>query len=69
MWTINYVHNASSTQTVLAGSCQTNERWKNPKDILYKELAAGKRNLGRLQLSHRDVCNRDIKELNIDMNK
>ena len=40
-----------------------------PKDILYGELIAGKRNLGRPQLHNRKVCKRDMKELSIDENK
>ena len=37
-----------------------------PKDILYGELAAGKRNTGRPQLRFRDVCKRDMKALQMD---
>ena len=37
-----------------------------PKDILYGELAAGKRNIGRPQLRFKDVCKRDMKALDID---
>ena len=37
-----------------------------PKDLLYGELSSGKRNLGRPQLRYRDVCKRDMKELNIN---
>ena len=39
------------------------------KDILYRKLIADKRALGRLQLRYRDVCQQDIYELNIDLNK
>ena len=39
---------------------------KIPKDILYGKLIAGKRNLSRPQLRYRDVCKRDMKELNIE---
>ena len=67
MWTNNYVHVASSTQTALAGSCQNDGRI--PKDLLYGELSAGKRNIGRSQLRYRDVCKRDMKEQIIDKNK
>ena len=45
MWIINYVHDALSTKTVLAGSCQTNERWKNLQRYSLGELTAGKRNI------------------------
>ena len=37
-----------------------------PKDLLYGELAAGKRKTGRPQLRFRDVCKRDIKALQMD---
>ena len=36
-----------------------------PKDILYSELASGKRNTGRPQLRFKDVCKRDMKALDI----
>ena len=36
-----------------------------PKYILYSELTAEKRNLGRPQLRYRGVCKRDMKELSI----
>ena len=39
-----------------------------PKDILYGELATGKRNTGRPQLRFRDVCKRDMKALDMDTN-
>ena len=37
-----------------------------PKDLLYGELAAGKRNTGRPQLIFRDVCKRDMKAIQMD---
>ena len=37
-----------------------------PKDLLYGELAAGKRKTGRPQLRFRDVCKRDMKALQMD---
>ena len=37
-----------------------------PKDILYGELAAGKRPRGRPLLRYKDVCKRDMKDLEID---
>lgn len=37
-----------------------------PKDILYGELASGRRNIGRPQLRYKDVCKRDMRALNID---
>ena len=42
---------------------------KIPKDLLYGELSDEKLNIGGPQLRYRDVCKRDIKELNIDMGK
>ena len=39
-----------------------------PKDLLYGELAQGKRPTGRLQLRYKDVCKRDLKALGIDIN-
>jgi hypothetical protein len=37
-----------------------------PKDILYGQLADGKRETGRPQLRFRDVCKRDMKAIGID---
>ena len=37
-----------------------------PKDVLYGELATGRRNVGRPQLCFRDVCKRDMKALEIN---
>ena len=37
-----------------------------PKNILYGELAAGKRNTGRPLLRFKDVCKRDMKNLDIN---
>ena len=67
MWTINYVHDASSTQTAL--NFRRINYGRIPEDILYGELTAGKRNLGRPQLRYRDVYKRDMKELSVDNNK
>jgi hypothetical protein len=39
-----------------------------PKDLLYGELAEGKRPRGRPLLRYKDVCKRDMKDLNIDIN-
>ena len=38
-----------------------------PKDILYAELASGKRETGRPHLRFKDVCKRDMKALDIDI--
>ena len=58
--------------------CQRGLRWlghvrrmndgRIPNDLVYGELSAEKRNLGRPQLRYRDVCKRDMKELNIIKN-
>ena len=37
-----------------------------PKEILYENLTAGKRNLGRPQLRYRYVCKQDMNELSVD---
>ena len=37
-----------------------------PKDILYGELASGRRSKGRPQLCYKDVCKRDMKALDIN---
>ena len=63
MWTTNYVHNASSTQTALAGHFRRMKDRRIPKDILHGALIAGKR------YRYRDVYKRDMKELSIDDNK
>ena len=39
-----------------------------PKDLLYGELASGKRNKGRPHLRFSDVCKRDMKACGIDAN-
>ena len=39
-----------------------------PKDILYGELASGRRSKGRPQLHYEDVCKRDVKALDINTN-
>ena len=40
-----------------------------PRDLLYGELSAGKRNIGRPQLRYRDVCKREMNVLIIDKNE
>ena len=40
-----------------------------PKDLLYGELAQGKRPTDRPQLRYKDVCKRDLKALGIDINE
>ena len=39
-----------------------------PKDLLYGELVEGKRPIGRPQLRFKDVCKRDLKALNFNLN-
>ena len=39
-----------------------------PKDILYGELASGRRSKGRPQLHYKDVCKRDMTALDINTN-
>ena len=40
-----------------------------PKDLLYGELAEGSRPVGRPRLRYKDICKRDIKLSDIDVNK
>ena len=57
--------------------CQRRLRWvghvrrmengRIPKDLLYGELATGRRPVGRLALRFEDVCKRDLKLTGIDM--
>ena len=53
---------------VLAWPCPPYGGWLNSKDILYGELTSGQRSTGCLQLRHKDVCKRDMKVLNININ-
>ena len=39
-----------------------------PKDVLYRELTSGQRSIGCPQLRYKDVCKRDMKALNININ-
>lgn len=39
-----------------------------PKDVLYGELAQGQRGVGRPHLRYKDVCKRDMKALDINVN-
>ena len=48
------------------GNARRIKNGRNPEDILYAELTAGKCNLERSQLRYRDLCKRDMKELSID---
>ena len=66
MWTTNYFHYVSSMQTA---TYQTNERRKKPQIYSIWKNHCWKTILERLQLRYRDVCKRDMKELNINMNK
>ena len=42
------------------------EDGRTPKDILYGELATGRRTKGRQQLRYKDVCKRDMKALDVN---
>ena len=65
MWTTNYVHDASSTLTALAGTCQTNEKrflkiFRTESSLL---VILGVPN-------YMSGCvKRDMKGLNFDLNK
>ena len=48
------------------GHVRRMEDGRIPKDILYGELASGKRSVGRPQLRYKDVCKRDMKALDIN---
>ena len=48
------------------GHARRMEDGRIPKDILYGELAVGKRPRGRPQLRYKDVCKRDMRALEID---
>ena len=50
----------------MAGACLPHGGWPQPKDILYGELASGRRSKGRPQLRFKDVCKRDMKALDIN---
>ena len=50
------------------GHVRRMEDGRIPKDILYGELASGKRSVDRPQLRYKDVCKRDLKALDIDTN-
>ena len=57
--------------------CKSRLRWlghvrrmgngRIPKDLLYGELATGRRPVGRPALRFKDVCKRDLKLTGIDM--
>ena len=44
------------------------EEGRTPKEILFGELAEGKRPAGRPQLRFKDICKRYLKSMNIDAN-
>ena len=48
------------------GHVRRMEDGRIPKDILYGQLAVGKRPRGRPQLRYKDVCKRDMRGLEID---
>ena len=49
------------------GHVRRMEDGRIPKDILYGQLATGKRRTGRPQLRYSDACKRDMKALDIDV--
>ncbi|MCV6610655.1 MAG: hypothetical protein OIF55_07805, partial [Amphritea sp.] len=49
------------------GHVRRMEDGRIPKDILYGELASGKRSVGCLQLRYKDVWKRDLKALDINI--
>ena len=49
------------------GHVRRMEDGRIPKDILHGELASGKRSVGRPQLRYKDVCKRDLKALDINI--
>ena len=50
------------------GHVRRMEDGRIPKDILYSELAKGKRTAGRPHLRYKDVCKRDLNAIDIDTN-
>ena len=50
----------------MVGLCEQNGGRAHSKDILYGELASGKRNSGRPQLRFKDACERNMKALDIN---
>ena len=48
------------------GNVRRMEDGRIPKDILYGELALGRRTTGRPHLHYKDVCLRDVKAVDID---
>ena len=44
------------------------EEGRIPKDLLYGELSLGKRPAGRPKLRYKDVCKKDLKDVDIDLN-
>ena len=49
------------------GHVRRMEDGRIPKDILYGQLASGKRRTGRPQLRYSDACKRDMKALDINV--
>ena len=66
MWTTNYVHDTSSKQTVLAETCHTNERRKNPHIYFIQRAHCWR---AQSWISPILLSGWDMKELNIDVNK
>ena len=68
LWFFNYDSMILQRRLRWLGLIRRMKDGRTPKDLLYAELSAGKRNLGRPRLRYRDVCKRDMKGLNIDKN-
>lgn len=62
----NHVHSAQTAQASIAGHVCRIEDCRIPKDIVYRELANGKKDTGSPQLRYRDVCKRNMKVLAIN---
>ena len=77
--TNNEVLDRAKTTSLLTILRQRRLRWlghvcrmedgRIPKDLLYGELALGRRSVGRPHLRFKDVCKRDMKSMKIDTNK
>ena len=76
--TNNFVLEKCNMLSIHSLLCQRRLRWlghvrrmndgRIPKDMLYGELATGHRSVGRPVLRYKDVCKRDLKAADIDLN-
>ena len=44
-------------------------RMSDERTLLYSELVVGKHNVGRPRVHYKDVCKRDLKSLNVDIDE